>query len=222
MTKQTISKKKKTNSIQDEKGNLIWSTLKTILQTTWGMRIGLAILGVLLFFMGYIIGNWGTSSLESEIANKRSDINDLIKDKESLVAKVTKHEADIMTLRISLSDSKSKNRFLQQRNKILSPLYQALKLWKKKDSQGTQEKIYAALINLKREASGSMGLSSWFYRITEKRFENIISLIKKGCSQPQTPETPDATADRKKVEETCYKNILQLIASTTNILPAPQ
>ncbi len=207
--------KKKVTDI--EQGHVIIEVAKKLLRTTWGMRIGLGVLGVLLFFIGYIIGNWSTSELKAEVANKKGEINDLLAVNKRLTDEKSKLGSKVTDLQIRLSDSNSKMRFLKQRVKIRKPLYDALEQWKAKNKTETEEKLYAALINLKSEAHGAMGLSRWFYDTTIRRITEAIQHIRGGC-----PVEPGSKMTPEERETACQKAILLTIAHATEILPAPK
>ncbi|MBU1239438.1 hypothetical protein KKF84_11525 [Myxococcota bacterium] len=218
MSADKIEKKDSKKKVTDiEQGHVVIDVAKKLLRTTWGMRIGLGIVGLLLFFIGYIIGNWGTSELRGEVTNKKGEINDLLAVNKRISDEKMKLNGLVTDLKIRLSDSKSKMRFLKQRVKIRKPLYDALEMWKTKNKTETEEKLYAALINLKSESSGSMGLSRWFYDTAIRRLTASIQHIKNGCPFPA-----DSKLSVEEKEKACHSTILMTIAHATEILPAPK
>lgn len=226
MTEETKNSKTVQNastSIQEKKAGIILDIIKAIMNNTWGMRISLGVLGVLLFFIGYIIGNWGTSHLESEIRSRESDVKQCKAQQKDLKISLEKSEQERNALRAKLSESKEKINFIKQREKIRKPLNTALYSWKNKDAKDTVEKVYAALINLKSESRNSIGLSKYFYTTTIKRLNLVITLINTKCASEEnknTEKSPLPTDNDWSPE--CINRITGILSSALDILPPPK
>ncbi|MBN2723518.1 MAG: hypothetical protein JXR95_05540 [Deltaproteobacteria bacterium] len=216
-------------SLQEKKNNILWDIIKAIMKNTWGMRISLGMLGFLLFIIGYFMGNWGTSHLESEIKNRESDVVQCKREKNQLKDQLQKTENEKTKLHMKLSESKEKINFIQQREKIRKPLSQALISWKNKKSKDTVEKIYASLINLKQESKNSMGLSKFFYKTTISRLNRAIVLINNGCTDTEKKLNSDDETSKKNEnsennlkEVECHNRIAEILSSALDVLPPPK
>ena len=219
---------KQNNELETTKkaSNFILKGIKLILKTTWGMRIALILLGIILFYFGFFIGNIGKTNLKNKVEDKISDIKALkkiLKTKETEIGKLKKQ---INRLNLQLSDSEQKRRFFLQRNKIRKPLTKALTTWKEHKKQDTLELLYKAINNLKLEAKGSMGISALFYGIITSKLNKATALIEKTCTDFNKQEK---TADNEQQDNTdvkpdnkdCYKKVLNIIDTSLQILVSP-
>ncbi len=206
--------KSKGRIVDQSQGAMVLDVIKRILKTTWGMRIALGLSGVLLFFMGYLIGNWGTADLKARVEQKKEEINESILEKKKLTTKVHRLQKEVAELKRKLSYSQSKMLLLKQRNKIRKPLYDALELWKGGKKTETKVKLHAAIINLRTEAKSATGLSRWFYRTTIRKLQAAIKQIDTGCGK-------NTFWGEKETAKDCTAIIRQIIIRATEILPAP-
>ncbi|MGM0596726.1 MAG: hypothetical protein ACQES9_06775 [Myxococcota bacterium] len=207
---------------------------KRITHSTWGMRISLTIIGFVIFFVAYFFGSVGKDDLQSKIEDKKEEILICKRNKEKILKKMEKQKKENNILRNELSDTKSRMQFLKQREKIRKPLENALETWKNGSRTETIENLYSAIINLKTEASSSIGISRYFYDVIIKKLNLAITIINNVCldEKPAIDDNSvkaDLFADKDKnkkaplgiTSKNCQEKINKIIDEALEILPPP-
>ncbi|MDA3864523.1 MAG: hypothetical protein PF689_11720 [Deltaproteobacteria bacterium] len=233
-TPQENSPSEKKQKFDLEETKKVLNYFKKFTHSTWGMRISLIIIGFVIFFIAYFFGSLGKNDLRSKIEDKKEEILICKKNNDKIIKKKEQQEKENNILRNKLSDTKNRMQFLKQREKIRKPLHNAFKTWKKGSRTETVENLYSAIINLKTEASSSIGISRYFYDVIINKLKLAITIINNVCidKKPAAADNSlkiDLFADTNKKQgtppginsENCQDKINKIIVEALDILPPP-
>ena len=160
----------------------LWGVLRAILSTPWGRRSALIIVGIVLFFVGYVSGRWGRSDLEGQLADRRSEIVQYKKKLSAGAAELDNVVRERDQLQLRLRESEEKREFFRQRDKIRKYVADSRKAWEARNVKEALEALHKANIHFQSEARAAKGVSAYMYRTIARRIQQALTAMETDCA----------------------------------------
>ncbi len=219
MTRESALESKEPEKRQPEPqpGDL-WAVIKAILGTPWGRRLALVIVGVVLFFTGFIGGHWGKSDLRGQLSDREREIIGYKKEKLRLEQTLAGAERERDQLSLRLRESEAKREFYRQRDKIRRSVMDSKKAWDAQNVKEAMEALHKANIHFQDEARVSRGVSAYLYRTIARRFQAALTAMETGCAD--TPPPPMGFVELPKPGvPSCQERVGALLQQVLDALP---
>ncbi|PKN45412.1 MAG: hypothetical protein CVU59_09140, partial [Deltaproteobacteria bacterium HGW-Deltaproteobacteria-17] len=196
----------------------LWAVLRAILSTPWGRRIALVIVGIVLFFTGYVSGRWGRADLHSQLSDRKQEIVRFKKEIENYKAEVESVAVERDQLRQRLRESEEKREFYKQRDKIRKYVSDARRAWEARNVKEALEALHKANIHFQSEARDAKGISNYLYRTISRRMQQALTAMETDCAagkpvQGSAFEPPPAPA------VSCLDRVNSLLQHVIDALP---
>jgi len=196
----------------------LWGVIKAILGTPWGRRLALVIVGVVLFFTGFIGGHWGKSDLRGQLSDREREIVGYKKEKSRLEQALVGAERERDQLSLRLRESEEKREFYRQRDKIRRNVMDSRKAWDGQNVKEAMEALHKANIHFQNEARAARGVSAYLYRTVSRRIQEALTAMETNCGDTKPPPMGFLEAPTPGVPS-CQTRVGGLLQQVLDALP---
>ncbi|MBU1244957.1 hypothetical protein KJ612_17285, partial [Myxococcota bacterium] len=196
----------------------LWAVLRAILSTPWGRRIALVIVGIVLFFTGWVSGRWGRSDLNSQLSDRKQEIVRFKKEVVNYKAEIDSIVIERDQLRQRLRESEEKREFYKQRDKIRKYVSDARRAWEARNVKEALEALHKANIHFQSEARDAKGVSNYLYRTIARRMQQALTAIETDCADSR-PVQSSAFEPPAVPAVSCLERVNGLLQHVIDALP---
>jgi hypothetical protein len=197
----------------------LWGVLKAILSTPWGRRAALIIVGIVLFFVGFVGGHWGKSDLHGQLADREREIVAYKKEKARLESELEGATRERDQLNLRLRESEEKREFYKQRDKIRKFVSDCRKAWEARNVKEALESLHKANIHFQNEARAARGVSAYLYRTIARRIQEALTAMETDCADTKPAPRKSLLDPPVPAGPSCQERVNALLQQVLDALP---
>lgn len=197
----------------------LWGVIKAILSTPWGRRVALVIVGIVLFFIGFIGGHWGKSDLRAQLADREREIVAYKKEKLRLESELEGASRERDQLQLRLRESEEKREFYKQRDKIRKFVSDSRRAWEARNVKEALESLHKANIHFQNEARAARGVSAYLYKTIARRIQEALTAMETDCADTKPAQRKSVLDPLVPAGPSCQDRVNALLQLVLDALP---